>query len=141
MVARRLVVAGAIKPGIGLANDGDEGRLGPLLYRNRAMRQGTSRIIAQIAFRVNAETERALLAALPPMLDRIDGWIEDGILNGDELNAADYMIAPSLAVLSYRADAAAAIEARPAIRLLDRILPDPRAARPLPVAEVSASRT
>ncbi len=35
---------------------------------------------------------RADLAALPAMLQRIDDWIADGVLGGDEPNAADYQI-------------------------------------------------
>jgi hypothetical protein len=54
---------------------------------------------------------------------RIDEWIEEGVLNGEELYVADFMIAPSLAILTYRADAAEEIERRPARQLLDRLLP------------------
>jgi glutathione S-transferase len=85
--------------------------------------------LALFVFRANAEAEQELLAALPGALDRIDGWIETGVLNGDELNAADFMIAPSLALLCYRRDLRAEIERRPAIDLVDRLLPDPSASR------------
>jgi hypothetical protein len=47
------------------------------------------------------------------------------VLNGERLNAADFMIVTSLALLCYRPDVRAEIELRPAIRLLDRILPEP----------------
>jgi glutathione S-transferase len=124
MVARRVVVAAEVVPGRHMLNHGDDGRLGPLLYRNRILRKVLAHVIARIAFRVNPETERALLAELPGMLDRIDEWIEQGILNGEELNVADFMIAPSLAILTYRADTAEEIERRPARELLDRLLPD-----------------
>ena len=33
------------------------------------------------------------LALLPERLDQIDAWIEGGLLNGPELNAADFQIA------------------------------------------------
>ena len=62
------------------------------------------------------------------MLDRVDEWVAAGVLGGGELNAADFMIAPSLALLSYRGDLAAEIKARPCGALLDRLLPEPRAA-------------
>ena len=136
MVARRLVVAAAVIRDE-LLNDGADGRLGPLLYRRRAMRRATAHVIARIAFRVNADTEAGLLAELPEMLDRVDAWIADGVLNGEELNAADFMIAPSLAVLTYRPDLAPEIERRPAIRLLDRLLPDPSATRPPALSGIS----
>ena len=32
------------------------------------------------------------------MIDRVDSWIADGVLGGDEPNAADYQIAPSLLI-------------------------------------------
>ena len=108
-----------------LLNHGDDGRLGPLLYRSRILRKALAHVIARIAFRVNPETERAMLAELPEMLDRIDEWIEEGVLNGEELYVADFMIAPSLAILTYRADGAEEIERRPARQLLDRLLPEP----------------
>ena len=38
------------------------------------------------------------------MLDRIDAWIADGVLNGPQLNVADFMVAPSLALILYRDD-------------------------------------
>ena len=138
MVARRLVVAAAVNPHGELLNDGDDGRLGPLLYRRRAMRGATAHVIARIAFRANPDTEAALLTELPEMLDGIDAWIGDGVLNGEDLNAADYMIVSSLAVLSYRSDVAREIERRPALGLLDRLLPDPYAARPSPLAGISS---
>jgi glutathione S-transferase len=125
MAARRLVVAAEVVPGRQVLNHGDDGRLGPLLYRSRILRKAVAHVIARIAFRVNPETERAMLAELPGMLDRIDEWIEQGALDGEELYAADFMIAPSLAVLTYRADAAEEIERRPARQLLDRLLPEP----------------
>jgi glutathione S-transferase len=138
MVARRVVVAAEVVPGRKLLNHGDDGRLGPLLYRNRILRRLVAHVIARIAFRVNSETERNLLAELPGMLDRIDLWIEEGVLNGEELYVADFMIAPSLAMLTYRADTAEEIDGRPAAQLLDRLLPDPSPRR-APDRSVSAS--
>ena len=35
---------------------------------------------------------RADIAALPGQLDRVDGWIADGLIGGDEPNAADLQI-------------------------------------------------
>jgi glutathione S-transferase len=130
MAARRLVVAAEVVPGRQLLNHGDDGRLGPLLYRSRILRKAVAHVIARIAFRVNPETERAMLAELPEMLDRIDEWIEEGVLNGEELYVADFMIAPSLAILTYRADGAEEIERRPARQLLDRLLPEPSRGKP-----------
>jgi glutathione S-transferase len=130
MAARRIALAASLHGPDALVNHGDDGRLGPLLWRRRTVRRLGVRLVAR-AFRVNARTEPQLLAALPGMLDRIDGWIETGVLNGEELYAADYMIASSLALLSYRHDLRPEIERRPAIGLVDRVLPEPSASRPL----------
>lgn len=122
MTARRLVIAGALR-GV-LREDGDDGRLGVLLYRNRRVRIRAIPTLARV-FDVNERTERELLDSLPPMLDRVDAWIESGVLNGEQLNAADYMIVTSVALLMYRSDLEPEIRTRPAGSLADRILPEP----------------
>ena len=71
------------------------------------------------------DADRGLLADLPAMLDRIDAWIADGVLGGAELNAADFMVAPSLALILYRPDVGPLFEGRPALELVDRLLPEP----------------
>jgi hypothetical protein len=89
------------------------------------MRVLVGRISAQFAFRASPDAERELLEALPAMLDRIDAWIGAGVLNSRALNAADFMIAPSLALLAYRLDLRSEIESRPGGALVDRVLPEP----------------
>jgi glutathione S-transferase len=64
------------------------------------------------------------LAALPAMLQRIDDWIAAGVLGGEQLNAADYQIAPSLGLALTLQDLRPAIENRPAGQLAKRIVPD-----------------
>jgi glutathione S-transferase len=66
-----------------------------------------------------------LIGELPSMLDRIDAWIADGVLGGEQLNAADFMVAPCLALILYRPDAPPLFEGRPALELVDRLLPQP----------------
>ena len=51
---------------------------------------------------------------MPERLAQIDAWIEAGVLGGAELNAADFQIAPSVAVLLSFADFAPHITGRPA---------------------------
>ena len=63
------------------------------------------------------------VAALPARLDQIDRWIEVGILNGPELNAADFQIAPNISLLLCFADLAALVQGRPAERLAARVVP------------------
>lgn len=128
MTARRLLLTAVRPGGVGLEADGDDGRLGTLLFRHRRVRRSVMRLLSVMAFRANAETEATMLAGLPAMLDRIDAWIAAGVLHGDELNAADYTIVTSLALLSYRPDVAAQLAQRPAAGLLDRVLPEPQSA-------------
>jgi glutathione S-transferase len=128
MAARRLALAAALNGLEALHDRGNDGRLGPLLARSEPARVVTSQISGRIVFRASPSNEHELLSAIPPMLDRIDGWIEAGVLNGDALNAADFAIAPSLALLTYRNDLRAGIQSRPAGALTDRLLPEPAAA-------------
>ena len=74
--------------------------------------------------RARDEAVRRDLASLPRILDRVDGWIADGVLGGDEPNVADYQVATSLALLMSHDDLRPLIAPRPAGRLATRIAPD-----------------
>jgi glutathione S-transferase len=66
--------------------------------------------------RINGATDAAIqadLAALPAMLDRVDAWLEDGVLGRQPPNAADYQIATSIRLLLLFEDLREAIERRP----------------------------
>jgi glutathione S-transferase len=123
MACRRLTFAAVLRGPDGLVARGGDGRLGPILYRNDRVRYLFSRMAGRVRFDVNPETERELLAELPAMLDRVDGWIEAGVLGGAEPNAADFVIASDLALLTYRADLRTEVEGRPSGALVDRLLP------------------
>jgi glutathione S-transferase len=69
------------------------------------------------------ENVRADLASLPGDLDRIDAWIGDGVMGGEELNAADFQIAPSVRLAMTFDDLRPAIEKRPAGELATRVIP------------------
>lgn len=71
----------------------------------------------------NDENARADIAALPGLLDRVDAWIAAGVLNGSDLNAADFQIAPSLGLAMTLDDLRPAIENRPAGALAKRVVP------------------
>jgi hypothetical protein len=76
--------------------------------------------------RVNEATDEAVradLAALDSMLDRVDEWIADGVLDGEELNAADFQIGASVRLLLTFRDLRPLIESRPACRLARRAVP------------------
>jgi glutathione S-transferase len=70
------------------------------------------------------ENVRRDLAALPNLLNRVDAWIEAGVLNGEQLNVADFQIAPSIGLAMTMDDLRPAIENRPAGALAKRVVPD-----------------
>ena len=77
--------------------------------------------------RINEATDdrvREDLAALPGMLQRVDDWIAEGVLGGDELNAADLQIGTSVRLLMTLQDLRDAIAGRPAGELATRVASD-----------------
>jgi glutathione S-transferase len=83
--------------------------------------------IVALSARFNDSTDeqvKADLASLPGDLDKIDAWIEDGVLGGEQLNAADLQIGASLRLLLSFEDLRPAIESRPAGELALRAVPD-----------------
>jgi glutathione S-transferase len=87
----------------------------------------TSAPIVALSARFNEasdENARTALAALPAQLDRVDELIAAGVLNGEELNVADFQIAPSIGLAMTLDDLRPLIEARPAGALAKRVVPD-----------------
>jgi len=68
------------------------------------------------------ENVRAAIAALPELLQRVDDWIAEGVLGGEQLNAADLQIAPSLRLAMSLDDLRPAFEGRPAEHLATRVV-------------------
>jgi glutathione S-transferase len=86
----------------------------------------TSGPILRMAIRLNDstdETVRATLAALGPALDQVDRLISDGVIGGEQPNAADFQIGASIALLRTFEDVRSAIEDRPAADLARRLFP------------------
>ena len=89
------------------------------------------KLIAPVATRIEMKANEASDAAypadvrsLPDVLGKIDGWIADGVLGGEQPNAADLQIAPSVRLLMALADLRPLIENRPAGQLALRLFPD-----------------
>lgn len=83
--------------------------------------------IVSFAARYNGSTDAAVrsdLESLPRDLDKIDGWISDGVLGGEQLNAADLQIATSVRLMMSVEDLRPAIESRPAGELALRAVSD-----------------
>ena len=86
----------------------------------------TAAPIIALSVRFNKATDenvQADLATLRDDLDRIDAWIADGVLGGEQPNAADFQIATSLRVLMTLDDLRPVIESRPAGKLAMRLVP------------------
>lgn len=86
----------------------------------------TAAPIVALSARFNESTDenvRADLAALGGLLDRVDELIAAGTLDGEELNAADFQIAPSIRLAMTFHDLRPLIESRPAGKLALRVQP------------------
>ena len=76
----------------------------------------TARLLA-LKNKSTDETARADIAELPSQLARIDRWIEEGLIGGEQPNAADLQIGASVRLLMTIGDARPILEGRPAARL------------------------
>jgi glutathione S-transferase len=77
--------------------------------------------------RINEATDenvRADLTAFGTLLDRVDELIAAGVVDGEQLNAADFQIAPSLRLAMTLQDLRPLIDARPAGKLARRVVPN-----------------
>ena len=90
------------------------------------LRVGARMIIrlASGAHRASDDAGKEDVALLPARLDQIDAWIEEGLLGGPELNAADFQIAVNVSALLMFEDLAPLIEGRPAEALARRVAGD-----------------
>lgn len=120
MAARRTVLSATANSH--LLDNGGTGRLGPLLFRNGRVRQGAARTFG-VGFAATPGVEQGLLGGANAMFDEIDGWIGEGLLDGEQLNVADFMIAPSVALLEYHRELHDEIAQRPLGRMLERVMP------------------
>jgi glutathione S-transferase len=125
MDARRILGGAMLRDPSGFSDSAGDGRMGYLLYRRALVRRVIMPLIGRLVFAAGPAAERELVAKLPGMLDRIDAWIAGGVLGGAQLNVADFMIAPSLALILYRPDLLPLFLDRPALALVDRMLPEP----------------
>jgi glutathione S-transferase len=94
------------------------------------MPDGVARRVAPLMVplmqRINGAYEepvRADVAALPGHLDLVDRWISEGVLGGEQANAADLQIGSTLALLSTLGDLEPLIASRPCGELVRRWFP------------------
>jgi glutathione S-transferase len=96
-------------------------------FVKRAMVRMSAPVVLRLATGVHRATDehgREDLELLPERLDQIDAWIEEGLLDGPELNAADFQIAANVAALLLSDDVRPFVEDRPAAALARRVAPD-----------------
>jgi glutathione S-transferase len=123
-IARRILLAAVVRAPAALSRLAGDGRMGHLLYRRMLARRLIIPWIGRRVWMATPEEEDEILAQLPGVLDQVDAWIEQGVLGGAEPNVADFMIAPSLALILYRPDVLPLFEGRAALELVDRLLPE-----------------
>ena len=73
---------------------------------------------------VSEEAVRADVASFPSLLQRVAGWIDEGVIGGETPNAADLQIGASLALLRAVGDLTPLIDGSPAGELARRWFPD-----------------
>lgn len=81
--------------------------------------------LAQIYVRFEGGGEAAAhadVAAVPSLIDHVDALIAEGIIGGDELNAADFQIAPTTRVLLNFRQLRPFVEGRPAAEHARRVV-------------------
>jgi glutathione S-transferase len=102
----------------------------------------TARMLA-LKTKARDETARSSIAALPRQLARIEGWIAEGLLGGEQANAADLQIGSTIRLLQTIADVRPLLEGSPAARLTG-YFPPPAGEVPagvLPAEWVAAAAT
>ncbi|HET6508279.1 MAG TPA: glutathione S-transferase N-terminal domain-containing protein [Baekduia sp.] len=109
----------------GAMYDFQEGGKGPKLPKPVVL--AASYAVLPVERRLNDVDDagvRADLAALPGLLDQVDAYIAEGVLDGEQPNAADLQIAPTIRLLYALEDVRPLIAGRPAeafaFRWLDR---------------------
>jgi len=118
--ARRMVSSTGSRNPDALAGRGAGGRLGPLLTPYELPRRVLARMVL-VAFRVTKEQLRDDRERTGEMLDRVDAWIAEGVLNGEALHCADFSVASSLALVEYILALQPELQRRPLWGLLERV--------------------
>jgi glutathione S-transferase len=81
---------------------------------------------------VTEANTREKIDALPETIEKIDGFIDDGVIGGAEPNAADFQIAGSVRLLLAIEGVNRAIDGSRIAEHARRLLPDPLPGEPLP---------
>lgn len=85
-------------------------------------------LITKIQMKLNNaddETVKADLVKLPSILDQVDQYIADGVIGGDQANAADLMIFASIWLMQSMDDLRPIIDARPTGAAATKVMGEP----------------
>jgi glutathione S-transferase len=126
--ARRMVAATGARDPDALAGRGADGRLGVLLSRSDRQRRMVARGVL-VVFRASKKQLREDRERTGEILDRVDAWIGEGVLNGAELRSPDFAVASSLALAEYIVALKPELQRRPLMELMDRVFSGSAAAR------------
>jgi glutathione S-transferase len=118
--ARRLVASAGVNDPDSLTGRGGGGRLGRLLTRHDWSRRYIGRMVL-VVFRATKEQRADDRRRTGEVLDRVDRWIAEGVLNGEELRSPDFAVASSLALVEYVVALQPELRRRPAGALLERV--------------------
>jgi glutathione S-transferase len=115
-VPRRLIDAAFLRRPSAMESYAAEAKL-PL--RPALMRPAmplTARLMA-IKNKATDEAARADVAALPEHLARVEGWMEEGLMGGEQPNAADLQIGSTIRLLTTIGDVRPMVDGRPVAQL------------------------
>jgi glutathione S-transferase len=115
-VPRRIIDAAFLRNPAAMESYADDAKLPLPRAMLRPALPMTAKVMA-IKNKARDENARADLLALPRQLDRIDTWIAEGLLGGEQVNAADLQIGSSIRLLMSIGDVRPLIEGRPAASL------------------------
>jgi glutathione S-transferase len=115
-VPRRLIDAAFLREPVSIESYASDAKLPLPRSWLRPALPLTARAMA-LKNRAGDSAARADLLALPGLLDRVDGWVSDGVLGGERPNAADLQIGSAIRLLESIGDLAPLLSGRPCTRL------------------------
>jgi glutathione S-transferase len=118
--ARRMVASAGARNPDALSGRGADGRLGVLLSRNDVQRRVVAGAVL-VVFRAYKQQQRDDRKRTGEILDQVDAWIDEGVLNGEQLRSPDFAVASSLALVEYIVALKPELQRRPLMALMDRV--------------------
>jgi glutathione S-transferase len=115
-VPRRIIDVGFLRRPTAMESYAGDAKLPLPVGLMRPAMPLTARLMAS-KNKASDDSARADIAALPGQLDRIDAWIAEGLLGGEQPNAADLQIGSTVRLLETIADIRPLIDGRAAAQL------------------------